>query len=304
LGAYDLGEYARARYGDVGQRTPGKATVSGWGSRAFGRQFLAVIRLYEITRDPAWRKTMDFMARMALKDPNYVKEADYGFLRSPGSNSVERKHVTEYVKKYARLADYLKRKGTTWDQKTSTVTDGKGTTWAVYDAAGSWEQTYVQQGMHRYWRLTGDREAGEYVRRFANFFRQFAWDDHCQQVGYRLWGVHFPERGQCLGAHWGRWDPAHDSCPGPGATHSGWYTRFGPDVAARAYDVTGKEAYLEQAKMYWNRGSKRAYRSTKPHAADDEVGNFASHTPPKDDSILSTGLTWHAFAHLDGGGTQ
>jgi hypothetical protein len=42
--------------------------------------------------------------------------------------------------------------------------------------------------------------------------------------------------------------------------------------------------------MYWDRGSKRAYQKPDQSAPPDEVGNFASHTPPKDDSMLSTGL--------------
>jgi len=333
LGCLDLGAYARARYGDVRGKVPGKSTVSGWGSRAFGRQFMALVRLYEITRDPAWKKTMDHAAQMALKDPNYVRASirlplppgeregvrggsrrprgldphpgplperervvEYGFLRSPGSNSMEKKHVTSTIKRYPRLREYLADHGLKWDGAKSALADAKGNTWPVYDAAGSWEQTYVQQGMHRYWRLTKNPEAAEYVRRFANFFNAYSWDPHCQQVGYRLWGVHFPAKDQCLGSQFGRWDPKHDTCPGPGAVHSGWYTRFGPDVAARAFDVTGDAAYLSQAKMYWNRGSKRGYRRTKQSAPDDAVGAFASHTPPKDDSILSTGLTWYLCA--------
>ena len=175
----------------------------------------------------------------------------------------------------------------------STITSSDGKKWNVYDAAGSWEQTYVQQGMHRYWALTGDKEAADYIVRFANFFNRFTWDSHCQQAGYRLWGVHFPEKGMCLGSQAGRWDPAHDTCPGPGAKHDGWYTRFGPDVAVRAFTVSRDSKYIEQAKMYWNRGSKWGYQVTKPSAADDEVGAFASHIPPKDDSVLSTALMFY-----------
>ena len=290
LGCRDLAGYATRGWM---KKTPGRHGVGGWGTRGFGRQFMTAVRFYGVTRAPEWKKRMEHMAKLALKDPSYIKEDDWGAIHSGGSNSVEKKHCTKLMKRYKRLSDYMTKKGLKWDQASSTITDAKGKKWAVYDMAGSWEQTYVQQGMERYWRLTGDKQAGDYVVRFANFFRRFAWDDHCQQVGYRLWGVHFPEKGQCLGAHAGRWDPAHDKCPGPGAQHSGWYTRFGPDVAARAYNVSKKKKYLDEARMYWNRGSKRGYRRTKQSAADDAVGNFASHTPPKDDSILSTALMFY-----------
>jgi hypothetical protein len=89
------------------------------------------------------------------------------------------------------------------------------------------------------------------------------------------------------------WDPAHDTCPGPGASHSGWYTCFGPDVAARAYRISGDRKYLDQAKEYWNRGSKRGYQRKETSAADNETGSFAAHVPPKDDTILATALMFH-----------
>jgi PcRGLX-like protein central beta sandwich domain len=289
-GCRDLARYATRGWM---KKTPGKHGVGGWGTRGFGRQFMAAVRFYEITREAKWKQRMEHMAKLALQDPAYIKEDDWGAIHSGGSNSVEKKHCTKLMKKFKRLSDYMTKKGLKWDQRSSTITNAKGKKWAVYDMAGSWEQAYVQQGMERYWRINGNKPAGDYVVRFANFFRKFSWDDHCQQVGYRLWGVHFPEKGQCLGAHAGRWDPAHDKCPGPGAKHSGWYTRFGPDVAARAYNVTRKKKHLADAKMYWNRGSKRGYRRTKQSAPDDAVGSFASHTPPKDDSILSTALMFH-----------
>jgi hypothetical protein len=236
---------------------------------------------------------MDHAAQLCIKDPVMIKEDDWMAIHSGGSNSMEKKHCAEIMAKSERLRKYMEEKGLKWDAGASKVTGADGRSWNVYDMAGSWEQTYVQQGMERYWRITGNKEAGEYVVGFANFFNKFSWDPHCQQVGYRLWGVHFPEKGMCLGSQSGRWFPEHDTCPGPGAEHSGWYTRFGPDVAARAYNVSKDKKYLEQAKMYWNRGSKRGYRRKEQSAADDEVGNFAGHVPPKDDSILSTALMFH-----------
>jgi hypothetical protein len=197
----------------------------------------------------------------------------------------------------------MEEKGLKWDEAACTVTDKDGKSWKVYDAAGSWEQTYVQQAMERYWRATGrqDKAAAEYVVKFANYFRKFAWNEHCQNVCYIVWGIHFPEKGMCLSED-GRWDPAHDTCPGPGAKHNGWYTSFGPDVAVRAYEVSGDKKYLEQARSYWNRGSKYGYWTPKPCAPDDAVGKFATHVPPKDDQILSTALMFYTVPRLEKSG--
>ena len=289
LGSIDLARYARAWE----KRTPGKDTVGSWGTRGFGRQFMALVRIYEITRDPDWKRVMDHAAQLCIKDPVMIREDDWMAIHSGGSNSMEKANVTKLLPKAERLTKYMEEKGLKWDGNASKVTAADGKSWDVYDMAGSWEQTYVQQGMERYWRITGNKEAGAYVVGFANFFHKFSWDPHCQQVGYRLWGVHFPEKGMCLGSQAGRWFPEHDTCPGPGAKHNGWYTTFGPDVAARAYNVSKDTKYLEQAKVYWNRGSKWGYQVTKPSAPDDAVGKFAVHVPPKDDDILSTALMFH-----------
>jgi hypothetical protein len=295
LGSLDLARYARGWE----KRTPGKDTVGSWGTRGFGRQFMALVRIYEVTRDPDWKKVMDGAAQLCIKDPVMIKEDDWMAIHSGGSNSMEKANVTKLLPKAERLTKYMEEKGLKWDGNASKVTTADGKSWDVYDMAGSWEQTYVQQGMERYWRITGDKDAGKYIVGFANFFFKFSWDPHCGQVGYRLWGVHFPEKGMCLGSQSGRWFPEHDTCPGPGAKHSGWYTTFGPDVACRAYNVSKDKKYLEQAKLYWNRGSKWGYQVTKPSAADDAVGKFAVHVPPKDDDILATALMFHLVPRVE-----
>ena len=296
LGSIDIANVARRNWE---KKTPGKDTVGSWGTRGFGRQFMAAVRIYEITRAPEWKKLMDHMAQLCIQDPAMKREDDWMAIHSGGSNSMEKKHCDEVLKKSERLRKHMEEKGLKWDAGASKVTAADGRSWDVYDMAGSWEQTYVQQGMERYWRITGNKEAGAYVVGFANFFHQFSWDPHCQQVGYRLWGVHFPEKGMCLGSQAGRWFPEHDTCPGPGAKHNGWYTTFGPDVACRAYNVSKDKKYLEQAKVYWNRGSKWGYQVTKPSAPDDAVGKFATHVPPKDDDILATALMFHLVPRVE-----
>ncbi len=291
LGCADLARYATGKWKSM---KPGKSGVGTWGSRAFGRQLMGAVRWYQITRDAESKKDVEHMVALALNDPFMVAEDDYMFIDAPSSNGAHGvKQVTAAIKKLPRLAEYMKAKGLVWDEKARTMTNAKGESWKVYDAAGTWEQTYVQQGIHRWWRTTRDPKAAAYVVGFANYYNRFAFDDHCQQVGYIAGGINVPEKGMCLGTQTGRWDPAHDKCPAPGARHNGWYTVFGPDVAMRAYDVQGDAKYFDQAKLYWNRGSKRGYQTTKYSAADDAVGTFATHDPPKDDSILASALMWY-----------
>jgi hypothetical protein len=76
---------------------------------------------------------------------------------------------------------------------------------------------------------------------------------------------------------------AHDTCPGPGATHNGYESRFLVDIFAGAYAFTGDKSWLDWAKRAYNRGYKRGYMTTKQEAADDEVWIFATHKPSKGD---------------------
>ncbi|MBN2508190.1 MAG: hypothetical protein JXQ71_16010 [Verrucomicrobia bacterium] len=85
--------------------------------------------------------------------------------------------------------------------------------------------------------------------------------------------------------------------PPDGCHRAGYYTRFFPDPIAKAFSLAGDRALLERARQFWHYGSKRGYRTTTWSAGPDAVGQFATHVPPKDDSVLSTSRMFHEWAH-------
>jgi len=128
---------------------------------------------------------------------------------------------------------------------------------------------------------------------FAHLCRRFTLSPTCHQTWYY---THFdvPDRGMVFDP-W-RWDHA-DTSDGEACIHSGWYTRFHPDACAKGFSWTGEAALLEKAKEFWHFGSKRRYRTKHLFAGPNEVGTFATHNPPKDDTVLSTARLFHAWSH-------
>jgi hypothetical protein len=99
------------------------------------------------------------------------------------------------------------------------------------------------------------------------------------------------------------WDPWRFVAPhtttihGEGCTHDGYYTRFFPDAIAKAFSLSGDPALLERAREFWHYGSKRGYQRPRLSAGWDAVGAFATHVPPKDDTVLSTSRLFYEWAH-------
>jgi hypothetical protein len=147
--------------------------------------------------------------------------------------------------------------------------------------------------LERWHRLGGNDEAKRVALRMSEFARDYQTSRKCQYAFYYTI-LDFPEKDRVYDM--ADWDDTHRSCPGPGAVHDGHYTRFFPDVFARAYSLTRDPKWLELAKQAWNRGSKRGYRATALLAADDEVWKFAWHAAPKDDTILSTARMFYEVA--------
>ena len=54
---------------------------------------------------------------------------------------------------------------------------------------------------------------------------------------------------------------------------------------------------MAKAQEFWHYGSKRAYETKHAHAGRDAVGEFAGHTPPKDDSVLEVSRLFYEAAH-------
>ncbi|MCX7591078.1 MAG: hypothetical protein N2255_05560, partial [Kiritimatiellae bacterium] len=160
-----------------------------------------------------------------------------------------------------------------------------GTKWTVSSDGGTWQQATLAMALERYHRLTGNEQAKKLAIRMAEFARDYQISKKCGYAFYYT-VLDFPDKGRVYDM--ADWTDDHANCPGPGPKHDGHYTRFFPDVFARAYSLTRDGTWLELAKQTWNRGSKRGYQADRPSAADDEVFRFAWHVPPKDDCVLTT----------------
>jgi hypothetical protein len=188
----------------------------------------------------------------------------------------------------------------------STIVQKGSDWWEVRMQGGSWEQTYVQTGIERYFRITGDEDARDYVIGFGNHgARNIPYK--CGIVPYTI-SFDFPEKEMSFNAgDYINWDPAHDACVGSQSTtsgslpeHSGWYTVYYPNACALAYRYTGKAALLDKAYELWNLGSKRGYHTTSYYTPENEVYTFAYHYPPKNDGLMNSDkLFFEAIHHGD-----
>jgi len=257
------------------------SSIGHYGCRGFARVWLGALRLAQLTREKKDRELADRLAEVTFKASDWDPRGFVYWGAGPGHMAT---HALKPSSWPPRFKAYMERTGTTLSTR-GIVTAKDGTSWPLRSDGGTWQQVTLGMALERYWRLTGRPEAKAFAVKMAEFARDYQWSKKCHQMYYYTM-LDFPEKDRVYDP--GEWDDAHRNCPGPGAKHSGHYTRFFPDVFARAYAMTGDSAWLEWAKRVWNRGSKRGYMQTRQSAADDEVSIFAYHHAPKDDSILST----------------
>ncbi len=255
--------------------------IGTYGCRGFARGWLGVLRLAQLTRSAPDLKLANRLGAVVLKARDWDER---GFIYwGTGASYIANKQLSP-AKMPPKVKAYIKEKGISVSPK-GIVTDKSGKKWPIRSDGGSWQQTTLQAATERYWRLTGNKEAKRRTGKMAEFAKKYQMSKKCEQVFYYTI-LDFPEYDRVYDP--ADWDDAHKNCPGPGAEHSGHYTRFLVGVFSRAYSATGDKSWLDWAKKAWNRGSKRGYESVKASAADNEVYKFAWHVAPKDDTALST----------------
>ncbi len=269
---------------------PGGA-IGYYGCRGFARIWLPAVRLAQLTGEPADRELADRMAQVALTASDWD---DRGFIfwgAGPGymaSHQFAEKNIPATVKQY--MADH----SITIDAK-GMVHDKDGNAWPLRSDGGTWQQTTLQMALERHHRLTGNEQAKVRAVRMAEFARDYQISTKCRQAFYYTI-LDFPAKNRVFDM--ADFDvAAHTGCPAEGGPHSGHYTRFFPDVFARAYSLTGQASWLEHAKSAWNYGSKRSFNAMKQSAANDEVFIFAYHNAPKDDTVLATARMFYEVTH-------
>lgn len=302
-GAQDLGESAWLGSNDKSRGDT--LNSSNHGDRATGRQLLHLMRLYEVMRDSASFYRANLRAKMVLRSKHIDPR---GFLFDYISDGTWFGRMTSQSGFPDSLKQYLTANNITLQTSGDTTFVVKGADrWPIHNQWGSWEQTYVQAGIDRFYQATGDEDARDYVIGFGEHGAR----DMTVKCGFVPYIIlfDFPEK-DCRFGYYSEYmdfDPAHNACvnnqstvEGSLPTHEGWYTVYYPNVCALGYRYTGKASLLRKAYSLWNLGSKRGYQSDYFYKPEDEVNWFAYHWPVKDDGLMNTNkLFYETMNHGD-----
>ncbi len=286
--AMDLAEQKNSELRRHRKYTPGETTINS--TRGFGRGFYVIVHLLEAMPENEFLTDLARLCRDTLWQCPNLDERGFapnhtgaGF----GGFNPERSLPEE-------MKAFMDREGIRIDEK-SWLTDKEGKRWPVLSIGGTWEHTYAQAAADRYAWLFDDEDMADFTDGFGRFAAKYLMSKKCKQVQYRTF-IDVPIRDQL----WDPWQyvPPHTKTQdGEGCEHSGWYTRFYPDVMAKAYSLTGDHTLLVRAREFWHYGSKRGYRTMNISKGWDAIGAFANHIPPKEDSVLSTSRTFYEWAH-------
>ena len=271
-----LDEFARAR-----KFEPGKSGIAS--TRGFGRGFYVAVRTWmAVPENPVVQKVIDLCRDTYLQLPDtYLDER--GVYAVVQNKPPSKRYLTPGIK------DYMNDFDITVDAKG--VFHGKdGGTWTWRDIGGTWMISYIDYAVDMLARHTGDEDLIDHAIATGQFTARFMMSPVAKQTWYYT-ALDIPIRGQMLDP-W-RYDGLDRSEHGEGPKHSGWYTRFFPDVCAIGYAWTGEKPLLDAARRFWSYGNRRGYRTTKLYPQHA----YAYHRPPKDDSTLSTARLFYLATH-------
>ena len=286
--AQDLVEQKHSEFRKHRQFTPGKTTLSD--TRGFGRGFYVITHLLEALPENAFVRDLARLCRDVLwQCPNLDERGFAPCHLGTGFGGFDLKRDLP-----PDMRAFMDRDGVNLDDK-GWLTDRAGQRWPVVCLGGTWQHFYVQAAAERYARLFGDEDMADFADAFGRFAAKFLLSEQCKQTWYYAY-MDVPRKGH----PWDPWQfqPAHTSTrDGDGCVHDGYYTRFFPDAIAKAFSLTGEPALLARAREFWHYGSKRGYQKPRLSAGWDAVGAFATHVPPKDDTVLSTSRLFYEWAH-------
>lgn len=286
--AVDLAEQKNSEFRKHRTFTPGKTTISD--TRGFGRGFYVITHLLEAVPDNRFLADLAQLCRDVLWQTPDMDERGFApcHIGTGFGGFDPKKDIPQAMR------EFMKEQGITMDEK-GWLTDRAGKRWPVVCLGGTWQHAYVAAAAARYAEISGDEDMADFADAFGRFAAKFLLSEKCKQTHYYAY-MDVPLKGQA----WDPWkfEPAHtQTTDGVGCVHSGWYTRFLPEAMARAYSFTGDPALLTRAREFWHHGSKRGYQTKQSSAGWDTVGAFATHVPPKDDSVLSTVRMFYEWTH-------
>ncbi len=260
--------------------TPGSSPLAS--TRGFGRGFYVAVRAWMVQPDNKMLTDLVELCRDTLVKlpPEYMDERG---VYAPVMHKRPDRYLTDGIKAY------MAENGIEVDEK-GLFTDAEGNQWHWRDIGGTWMISYISAAANMLAEQTGDEDLIDYVIASGQFTAKYMQSPIAHQTWYYT-ALDIPNKGDI----WDQWkyDGLKRNELGEGPKHSGWYTRFFPDCCAHAYSWTGNEHLLRKAKRFWSFGNRRLYQST--HLTDRH--HFATHRPPKDDTVLSTVRLFYESAH-------
>ncbi|UCE50312.1 MAG: fibronectin type III domain-containing protein [Phycisphaerales bacterium] len=260
--------------------TPGESSLAS--TRGFGRGFYVAVRTWMVRpQDQMLAKLVTLCRDTFVKLPEWY--LDERGIYAPIVEKRPDRYLTEGIKRY------MKNDGIEVDDK-GVFRDKQGSEWPWRDIGGTWMIAYITAACNLLAEQTGDEDLMDYVIASGRFTAKYMQSPVAHQTWYYT-ALDIPRKGDI----WDGWkyDGLKRNELGEGPKHSGWYTRFFPDCCAQAYTWTGDESLLERGRQFWSFGNRRLYQTT--HLTPQH--HFATHRPPKDDSVLSTVKLFYESSH-------
>ena len=289
--AVDNVEQKDAEFRQSKQLTPGKSDVGS--IRGFGRGFEVMVRVLQADPQNSYLRDLCRLSARTLWQSPLLDERGFHLSGIGGGfGGMPAKLISPNVKKWM---DQNGIASTTTGDTVDTLSKADAS-WKVRSMGGTWQHVYIQNGAELYARYFDDEDMRDFTIAFAQFSARYMLSPKCHQTWYYTY-FDVPDRGMVFDP----WAFDHtDTTDGQGCVHSGWYTRFYPDACAKGYSLTGEKHLLEKAREFWYYGSKRRYQSKQLSGGQNEVGLFAGHTPPKDDTVLEVSRLLYEAAHPRG----
>ncbi|MHC4084112.1 MAG: hypothetical protein ACYSU3_05930 [Planctomycetota bacterium] len=260
--------------------TPGKSNIAS--TRGFGRGFYVAVRTWMVQpNNPVLQKLVNLCRYTFVNLPEeYLDERG---VYAVVANKYPKTYLTDGIK------EYMGKNDITVDDS-GTFRDGSGNSWKWRDIGGTWMIAYIHSACNMLAEQTSDEDLTDYVIASGHFTAKYMLSPVAKQTWYYT-ALDIPRKGDI----WDGWkyDGQQRNEFGEGPKHSGWYTRFFPDCCVQAYCCTGEKYLLEKAREFWSFGNRRRYQTTKLM----QKHNFATHNPPKDDSVLSTVRLFYEYSH-------
>jgi hypothetical protein len=261
--------------------TPGKSNIAS--TRGFGRGFYVAVRTWMVQpENPLLQKLLNLCRDTFMNLPEeYLDERG---VYAVVANKYPKNYITNGIK------EYMAKNNIVVDES-GTFRDGSGNSWKWRDIGGTWMIAYIHSACNMLTEQIDDEDLMDYVIASGNFTAKYMLSPVAKQTWYYT-ALDIPHKGGDIWDGW-KYDGQQRNEFGEGPKQSGWYTRFFPDCCIQAYGWTGDKHLLEKGKEFWSFGNRRRYQTTNL----TQKHHFATHNPPKDDSVLSTARLFYEYSH-------